>query len=81
MGFELSEWDTRLLQYGDMFEEKIMDLNLNIELFDALDKCWEILSECFSPEETGIRTAIIEKHWLHKDRKGKPEPQTEKVKS
>jgi V/A-type H+-transporting ATPase subunit B len=81
MGFELSEWDSRLLQYGDMFEEKIMDLNLNIELFDALDKCWEILSECFSPEETGIRTAIIEKHWLHKDRKEKPEPQTEKVKS
>ncbi len=63
MGFELSEWDERLLKYGDMFEEKIMDLTLNIELFDALDKCWEILAECFTPEETGIRDAIIEKHW------------------
>jgi len=81
MGFELSEWDTRLLQYGDMFEDKIMDLNLNIELFDALDKCWEILSECFSPEETGIRSAIIEKHWLGKNRQEKSEPQTETVKS
>jgi V/A-type H+-transporting ATPase subunit B len=81
MGFELSEWDERLLKYGDMFEEQIMDLNLNIELFDALDKCWEILSECFSPEETGIRHTIIEKHWIHKDRQEKPEPQLETVES
>jgi len=49
MGFELAEWDMRLLKYGDLFEEKIMDLNLNIPLFDALDKCWEILAECFEP--------------------------------
>lgn len=81
MGFELSEWDMRLLKYGKLFEEKIMDLNLNIELFDALDKCWEILSECFSPEETGIRSTIIEKHWLHKNRQEKSEPQLETVKS
>jgi V/A-type H+-transporting ATPase subunit B len=66
MGFELSEWDERLLNYGDLFEEKIMDLNLNIELFDALDKCWDILAECFRPEETGIRDAILERHWPKK---------------
>jgi V/A-type H+-transporting ATPase subunit B len=63
MGFELSDWDKRLLQYGEHFEQKIMDLNLNLTLFEALDRCWEILAECFQPEETGIRGAIIEKHW------------------
>ncbi len=63
MGFELSEWDERLLKYGILFEDEIMNLNLNIGLFDALDKCWEILAECFKPEETGIRDAIIKKHW------------------
>lgn len=66
MGFELSEWDERLLKYGELFEEKIMDLNLNIGLFDALDKCWDILAECFQPEETGIRDAIVSKHWPKK---------------
>jgi V/A-type H+/Na+-transporting ATPase subunit B len=66
MGFELSEWDERLLQYGDLFESEIMDLNLNIPLFEALDKCWEILAKCFRPEETGIRDAIIQKHWPKK---------------
>ncbi|HCO94201.1 MAG TPA: V-type ATP synthase subunit B [Phycisphaerales bacterium] len=81
MGFELSEWDTRLLEYGDKFEDKIMNLNLNIELFDALDKCWEILAECFDPEETGIRDTIVKKHWPKKSRRTKAEPQVETVKS
>ena len=67
MGFELSRWDNRLLKYGDLFEQKIMDLNLNIPLFDALDQCWLILAECFEPEETGIQSSIVENHWPKKE--------------
>jgi len=63
MGFEMSDWDRKLLRYGVMFEERIMDLSLNVRLFDALDRCWAILAECFEPAETGIRRAIVEKHW------------------
>ncbi len=79
MGFELSEWDDRLLQYGDLFEDRIMNLNLNIELFDALDECWEILAECFQPEETGIRDTIVDKHWPKKSRQKEPEKVPEPV--
>ena len=63
MGFEMSAWDKKLLKYGQIFEEKIMDLSINIPLFDALDTCWELLADCFEPAETGIRRTIIEKHW------------------
>ena len=63
MGFEMSEWDGRLLTYGDLFEDRIMDLSVNIPLFEALDRCWEILADCFEPMETGIRRSIIEAHW------------------
>jgi len=63
MGFESSEWDLKLLKYGELFEDKIMDLSVNIPLEDALDLCWEILAECFEPEEVGIRRALIEEHW------------------
>lgn len=63
MGFELSDWDERLLKYGDLFESQIMNLDVNLPLHDALDRCWELLADCFIPEETGIRGAIIEKHW------------------
>ncbi len=63
MGFEMSEWDKKLLRYGELFEQRIMDLSVNIPLFEALDRCWAILAECFEPAETGIRRTIIEKHW------------------
>ncbi|MBN1554929.1 MAG: V-type ATP synthase subunit B [Phycisphaerae bacterium] len=63
MGFEMSDWDRKLLHYGDLFESQIMDLSVNIPLFEALDRCWDILAECFEPVETGIRRAIVEKHW------------------
>ncbi len=63
MGFEMSDWDKKLLKYGDMFEQQIMDLDVNIPLFEALDICWNILADCFEPTETGIRRSIIEAHW------------------
>ncbi|MFO8014704.1 MAG: V-type ATP synthase subunit B [Phycisphaerae bacterium] len=63
MGFEMSKWDKKLLKYGDLFEERIMSLEVNISLEEALDRCWEMLAECFDPAETGIRRAVIEKHW------------------
>ena len=63
MGFRMSIWDERLLKYGDMFEDELMALSVNISLEAALDKGWEILAECFMPEETGLRTELIRKFW------------------
>jgi len=64
MGFQMSAWDKKLLRYGKLFEEKMMSLKVNIPLEKALDLGWEIMRECFTPEETGIKKALIEKYWL-----------------
>lgn len=64
MGFRMSEWDNKLLKYGRLFEEQMMDLKVNIPLEEALDRGWRLLSECFKPEETGFRTELIEKFWV-----------------
>ena len=63
MGFETSAWDRKLLQYGELFEDRIMDLAVNIPLETALDRCWSMLATCFEPAETGIRRKIIDAHW------------------
>ena len=63
MGFEVSDWDERLLKYGVMFEDRILDLQVNISLEEALDTCWEIFAECFQPEEIGVRQDVIDAHW------------------
>jgi len=63
MGFRMTEWDKRLLKYGDKFVSGMMDLSVNIPLEEALDRGWKILAECFKKEETGIKSELIEKHW------------------
>jgi V/A-type H+/Na+-transporting ATPase subunit B len=63
MGFEMSKWDAKLIKYGDLFEQQIMDLSVDIPLEKALDTCWEILAACFESVETGIRRDVLEKHW------------------
>ncbi|HPL82790.1 MAG TPA: V-type ATP synthase subunit B, partial [Candidatus Omnitrophota bacterium] len=63
MGFQMSAWDKKLLKYGKLFEEKMMSLKVNIPLEQALDLGWQILSDCFTPEETGIKRSVIEEYW------------------
>ena len=63
MGFMMSDWDEKLLKYGALFEEKLMDLSVNIPLEEALDLGWKILSECFEPNETGLRSDLISRYW------------------
>lgn len=63
MGFKLSSWDEQLLQFSKLFEERMMDLEVNLPWEQALDKGWEILAECFSPEQVGIKKAYVDKYW------------------
>jgi V/A-type H+-transporting ATPase subunit B len=63
MGFRMSDWDQKLLKYGEMFEDRMMDLSVNIPLEEALDLGWKTLSECFEPAETGIKSEMIRSFW------------------
>ncbi len=63
MGFHMSEWDKKLLKYGASFEEKMMNLSVDIPLEKALDLGWQILAENFEPAEMGIKTEFINEFW------------------
>jgi V/A-type H+-transporting ATPase subunit B len=63
MGFRMSAWDEKLIRYGEHFEKGMMDLSVNIPLEQALDLGWQILSDSFEPEETGIPSKLIAKFW------------------
>ena len=67
MEFLMTEWDDKLLKFGKLFEEKLMDLSVNIPLEDALDLGWEILAECFEPNETGLKTSLVKERWPKKE--------------
>ena len=69
MGFKLSRWDEKLLRYSYLFEERMMNLQVNLTLENALDFGWQTLAECFDLEEIGIKKSISDKYWP-KERKG-----------
>jgi V/A-type H+-transporting ATPase subunit B len=70
MGFKMSKWDDTLIAYGKDFEQEVMDLNVNMPIEEALDKCWDILSRHFEPVQTGLKEELIKEYW--------PERQAEK---
>ena len=63
MGFRMSGWDSKLLKYGERFEKEMMALSVNIPLEGALDLGWQILADCFEPQETGIASKFTDKFW------------------
>ncbi|MFH1567143.1 MAG: V-type ATP synthase subunit B, partial [Gemmatimonadota bacterium] len=67
MGFRMTDWDRKLLAYGERFVGGMMDLTVNIPLEQALDRGWQILAECFTPQETGFRSDLVRKFWPDKD--------------
>ncbi|MAW39643.1 MAG: V-type ATP synthase subunit B [Kiritimatiellaceae bacterium] len=63
MGFRMSDWDSKLLNYGERFESEMMDISINLPLEGALDAGWKILADCFDPAETGISSKLTDKFW------------------
>jgi V/A-type H+-transporting ATPase subunit B len=62
MGFRLSGWDKKLLSYAYLFEEKMMDLRVNLDIEEQLNLGWQILADCFDRNETGLKNKWIEKY-------------------
>ena len=63
MGFKLSRWDEKLLHYSHLFEDRMMNLQVNYTLEEALDLGWQTLAECFEKNEIGLKQAFIQKYW------------------
>ncbi|MBE6790101.1 MAG: V-type ATP synthase subunit B [Ruminococcaceae bacterium] len=63
MGFSMNRWDEKLLKYGQLFENKLMDLSVNLSLEQSLDLGWQILAECFQKDETGIKSDLTDEFW------------------
>jgi len=63
MGFKLSRWDNKLINFASEFEHYMMNLQVNMTLEEALDKGWEILSDNFESQEVGLKQSLISAYW------------------
>ncbi len=62
MGFRLSDWDKKLIKFSEMFESKMMDLRVNLDIEEQLDLGWQILADCFERNETGLKNEWLDKY-------------------
>ena len=63
MAFELSDFDHKLLKFGELFKQRFMDINVSIPLEQALDLGWKTLAECFEPQELLMKQGLIDKYF------------------
>ncbi|MCB1118840.1 MAG: V-type ATP synthase subunit B [Chlamydiia bacterium] len=63
MGFKLSKWDEKLLNFSFLFEERMMDLEVNLSIEEALDLGWRTLAECFDASEKKKKKGLLDKYW------------------
>jgi len=62
-GFDLSDYDLRCLDYAKEYATRLLSIDVNITVEQMLDTAWEIFAKYFSPAETGIKQALVDKYW------------------
>ncbi|HEY5717893.1 MAG TPA: V-type ATP synthase subunit B [Motiliproteus sp.] len=63
MSFDLSEYDHRLLKFGELFKRDFMDIAASMALEEALDHSWRTLAQCFKPEELLMKQGLVDKYF------------------
>ncbi|GGB99592.1 V-type ATP synthase beta chain [Marinobacterium zhoushanense] len=63
MSFDLTEYDERLLRFGQLFHDRFMDIRVSMPLEQALDLCWQTLAECFEPRELLMKESLVSKYF------------------
>ena len=76
-GFDLSDYDQRCLDFAEKYAEKLLAIDVNIEIDTMLDISWDLFSEYFGIEEVGIKKEFVEQHWKEKKSTTTEEPVAE----
>ena len=62
-GFDLSDYDERSLKFAHDYSEKLLSIDVNIEIDEMLDTAWKLFADYFSKEEVAIKAELIAKYW------------------
>ncbi len=70
MAFELSPFDLKAVKFGELFHDRFLDLEVAMDLDDALNLCWKTLAECFEPQELLMKQELIDKYYSRRGAAG-----------
>ncbi|NCB07038.1 MAG: V-type ATP synthase subunit B, partial [Bacteroidia bacterium] len=61
-GFDLTDYDKRTMNFAKEYSEKLLAIDINIEIDAMIDTGWELFGKYFSVSETGIKAEFVEKY-------------------
>jgi len=60
-GFDLTDYDERTLKFGEEYAEKLLAIDVNIDIDMMLDTAWRLFAKYFSKAEVAIRSEFMDK--------------------
>ncbi|OFX82781.1 MAG: V-type ATP synthase subunit B [Bacteroidetes bacterium GWF2_33_16] len=62
-GFDLTDYDERTLHFAKDYSEKLLAIDVNIEVDKMLSTTWDLFNIHFKPAEVGIKQEFVDKYW------------------
>jgi V/A-type H+-transporting ATPase subunit B len=62
-GFDLTDYDQRSLNFAKDYSNKLLAIDVNIDIDEMLDTGWNLFSKHFKKEEVGIKQDLMDKYW------------------
>jgi V/A-type H+-transporting ATPase subunit B len=62
-GFDLTDYDERSLKFAKDYSNKLLAIDVNIDINEMLDTGWNLFDKHFKPEEVGIKKELVDKYW------------------
>ncbi|MDD3562555.1 MAG: V-type ATP synthase subunit B [Candidatus Cloacimonadaceae bacterium] len=62
-GFDLSDYDERVLDFAKEYSDKILAIDVNIDTEAMLDITWELFQRYFERAEVGIKDEFMKIYW------------------
>ena len=62
-GFELSDYDRRVLKFSEDYSRNILAIDVNLEVNEMLDETWKLFGKYLTKDEVGIKQEFTDLHW------------------
>ncbi|MDQ2180200.1 V-type ATP synthase subunit B [Marinifilum sp. D714] len=61
-GFDLTDYDERTIKFAKNYSEKLLAIDINIDIDEMTNTAWDLLNSHFSVSEIGIKAELVEKY-------------------
>ncbi len=62
-GFDLTDYDQRCLNFAKDYSNKLLAIDVNIDIEEMLNTAWVLFKKYYKPEEVGIKQELVDKYW------------------